>query len=59
MPTVQELDLLYHLGSILLLTNNSVAAVRASGFRVSVFRFHIYPPFRVYNLPLQRESVLQ
>jgi len=48
-------------------TNTSVAAVRTSGFRLSVFRFLVSPPFPwythpqclthpVYHLQLQRES---
>jgi len=38
-----------HLDSILYLANTSVAAVRALGFRLSVFRFLMSPPF--HHLP--------
>jgi len=46
------------------LTNTSVAAVRTSGFRLSVFRFLVSPPFPhpqcithpVYHLQLRREN---
>jgi len=34
-----------HSDSIPYLTNTSVAAVRTSGFRLSVFRFLVSPPF--------------